>query len=59
VTIAVLDTHCEDDWLEAMKTAVASSLEVLPPESLFGLISFGDRVRIQLDLFIPMIVLSR
>lgn len=44
VFVMLLDTYCEEERIECMKNAIMTSLDVLPPESLIGIISFDERV---------------
>ncbi len=47
VFLALVDTSrgCDADFIELVRSGLLASLEALPPYTLFGLITFGDKVR--------------
>lgn len=46
INIAIIDTLCDANTLEQIKTALIASLDVLPNFALFGLITFDDKVKL-------------
>mmetsp|Transcript_26598 Transcript_26598/g.44462 ORF Transcript_26598/g.44462 Transcript_26598/m.44462 type:complete len:757 (+) Transcript_26598:112-2382(+) len=46
VFLFVVDTNLSDDELQALKDSLTMSLQLLPPNSLVGLITFGTTVQV-------------
>lgn len=44
IYIALIDTAAEEEFLELANSALLAALEALPPEALFGIISFSNKV---------------
>lgn len=54
IFLLVVDTCLDDEELGALKDSLQTSLSLLPPNALIGLITFGRMVMVSVVIFLTL-----